>query len=35
MIRLDQLWFFWIVPIVGGVLGALAYNAVAGSDTDG
>ncbi|TEA74294.1 aquaporin Z [Allopusillimonas ginsengisoli] len=22
----DQLWFFWIVPIVGGVIGALVYR---------
>lgn len=25
-IALDQLWLFWIAPIVGGVIGALIYN---------
>lgn len=25
-IALQQLWLFWLAPIVGGVLGALAYN---------
>ena len=28
---IDQLWLFWIAPIVGGVIGALVYRAVAGS----
>jgi len=28
---LEQLWFFWVAPIVGGVIGALAYRAVGGS----
>lgn len=28
---LTQLWLFWLAPIVGGVLGALAYKAVASS----
>lgn len=27
---LSQLWLFWLAPIVGGVLGALAYRAMAG-----
>ena len=27
----EQLWFFWVAPIVGGVIGALAYRAVGGS----
>ena len=27
---LGQLWAFWVAPIVGGILGALIYNAVAG-----
>lgn len=26
-----QLWLFWLAPIVGGVLGAVVYKAVAGS----
>ena len=30
---LGQLWLFWVAPIVGGVLGALAYRFVAGDDT--
>ena len=25
---LSQVWLFWVAPIIGGVLGALAYNAV-------
>jgi aquaporin Z len=29
---LGQLWLFWVAPIVGGVLGAFAYRAVAGDD---
>lgn len=28
---IDQLWLFWIAPIVGGVIGAVVYRAVAGS----
>jgi aquaporin Z len=28
---LTQLWLFWVVPILGGVLGAFAYKNVAGS----
>jgi len=27
---LTQLWLFWLAPIVGGILGAVAYKAVAG-----
>jgi aquaporin Z len=26
---LEQLWLFWLAPIVGGLIGALAYSAVA------
>jgi aquaporin Z len=33
-IALQQLWLFWLAPIVGGVLGALAYNLTAGKKTD-
>ncbi|MCH9684183.1 MAG: aquaporin Z [Deltaproteobacteria bacterium] len=29
---LVQLWMFWVVPIAGGVLGALVYRNVAGDD---
>ncbi len=29
-IALQQLWIFWVAPLIGGALGALAYNAVAG-----
>jgi aquaporin Z len=29
-----QLWLFWLAPIVGGILGALAYNAVAGGSKE-
>ncbi|MBI5069127.1 MAG: aquaporin Z [Deltaproteobacteria bacterium] len=27
-----QLWLFWIAPIVGGLLGAAAYRAIAGAE---
>jgi aquaporin Z len=30
---LGQLWLFYVAPIVGGVLGALVYRAVAGDET--
>ena len=26
---LQQLWLFWVAPIIGGILGAIAYRAVA------
>jgi aquaporin Z len=29
-IALSQLWLFWLAPVIGGVLGAIAYNFVAG-----
>ncbi|MFZ6723794.1 aquaporin Z [Undibacterium sp. Ji49W] len=29
---LQQLWLFWIAPIVGAVLGAVAYKAIASED---
>ncbi len=28
---LGQLWLFWVAPIVGGIIGAVIYKAVAGS----
>lgn len=28
-----QLWLFWLAPIVGGVIGALAYRLIAGDDS--
>ncbi len=33
-IALQQLWLFWLAPIVGGVLGALTYNWVSGAKAD-
>jgi aquaporin Z len=33
-IALQQLWLFWIAPIIGGVVGALAYNLTAGRTKD-
>ena len=33
-IALQQLWLFWLAPIIGGVLGALAYNWVSGTKRD-
>jgi aquaporin Z len=29
-IALQQLWLFWVAPLIGGALGALAYNLVRG-----
>ena len=31
-IALDQLWLFWVAPIIGGVIGALIYNFVCHDD---
>src|SRR5690606_18556679 len=28
---LSQLWMFWVAPILGGIIGAIIYKAVAGS----
>ena len=28
---LNQLWLFWVAPIVGGMIGAVVYKAVAGA----
>jgi aquaporin Z len=33
-IALQQLWLFWLAPIIGGVIGALAYNWVAGTKSE-
>jgi aquaporin Z len=30
---LQQLWFFWLSPILGGVLGGLVYRALAAEST--
>ncbi len=30
---LAQLWMFWVVPIVGGILGALTYRTIASTDS--
>jgi aquaporin Z len=29
----EQLWLFWLAPIIGGVVGALAYRMIAERDT--
>lgn len=31
---MSQLWMFWVAPIVGGVIGALAYKFVNSGDTE-
>lgn len=31
-IALEQLWLFWLAPIIGGVIGALVYNFVSKED---
>ena len=31
-IALDQLWLFWVAPIIGAVIGAMLYNFVATKD---
>ena len=31
---LQQLWLFWLAPIVGGVIGALAYNYINSGDPE-
>ena len=33
-IALQQLWLFWVAPIIGGALGALAYNWTSGRSND-
>ncbi|OBT15896.1 aquaporin Z [Vibrio sp. UCD-FRSSP16_10] len=29
---LSQLWLFWVAPIIGGIIGAIVYKAVAGKE---
>jgi aquaporin Z len=29
---LGQLWLFWVAPIIGAVIGAIAYKSVGGKD---
>lgn len=31
---ISQLWLFWVAPVVGAVLGAVAYNIVGGEDSN-
>ena len=31
---LEQLWLFWVAPVVGAVIGALTYRALAGHDAE-
>lgn len=33
-IALQQLWLFWVAPLIGGALGGIAYNWVAGRSAD-
>jgi aquaporin Z len=28
---LGQLWLFWVAPLIGGILGAVLYRAIAGT----
>ncbi|MCX6596902.1 MAG: aquaporin Z [Acidobacteria bacterium] len=32
---LEQLWVFWVAPLVGGALGALVYNAICAEEPEG
>ena len=29
-----QLWLFWVAPIIGGIIGALAYKFVSSDDSE-
>ena len=31
---IGQVWLFWVAPLIGGAIGALAYKAIASSDSD-
>lgn len=31
---IPQLWLFWVAPIVGAVIGAVVYRAIAGAPED-
>ena len=33
-VALDQLWLFWLAPLLGAVLGALAYRKLVADNTD-
>ena len=32
--QLQQLWLFWVAPIIGGVIGAVVYRALLGDQED-
>ena len=32
-VALQQLWMFWVAPLIGGVLGGLAYRALSAEET--
>jgi len=32
---ISQLWLFWVAPVIGAVLGAVAYKGIAGDDRTG
>lgn len=32
-VALQQLWMFWVAPLIGGVLGGLTYRALAAEET--
>ncbi|RYF80330.1 MAG: aquaporin, partial [Comamonadaceae bacterium] len=33
-IAIEQLWFFWVMPIVGAAIGAMIYKALLARDGD-
>jgi len=32
-VALDQLWLFWVAPIIGGIIGAVAYKMIGAGET--